>query len=79
MMMSSLSSSQCTLIEGVCPLSCESADLNCFLVDNNGFIVLSKERNEQLLHLLTSSDCERRAERRAGRCRSDASKLSLEL
>uniref|UniRef100_A0A671U847 Calcium voltage-gated channel auxiliary subunit alpha2delta 4 n=1 Tax=Sparus aurata TaxID=8175 RepID=A0A671U847_SPAAU len=40
------SDTDCTNIEGVCPLSCESADLNCFLVDNNGFIVLSKERNE---------------------------------
>ncbi|TMS05032.1 Voltage-dependent calcium channel subunit alpha-2/delta-4 [Larimichthys crocea] len=70
---------QCSNIEGVCPLSCESVvsilpalfviinhqssmfknlnthfflfccsvqDLNCFLVDNNGFILLSKERNE---------------------------------
>uniref|UniRef100_A0A8C4HE70 VWFA domain-containing protein n=1 Tax=Dicentrarchus labrax TaxID=13489 RepID=A0A8C4HE70_DICLA len=36
---------QCSTVEGVCPLSCES-DLNCFLVDNNGFILLSKERNE---------------------------------
>ncbi|XP_076025867.1 voltage-dependent calcium channel subunit alpha-2/delta-4-like [Genypterus blacodes] len=40
------SDTDCSTIEGVCPLSCESADLNCFLVDNNGFIVLSKERNE---------------------------------
>ncbi|KAI3371559.1 hypothetical protein L3Q82_023577, partial [Scortum barcoo] len=67
---------QCSNIEGVCPLTCESVvsilhllffitsvlrvlktqthsssllpvqDLNCFLVDNNGFILLSKERNE---------------------------------
>ncbi|XP_041651919.1 voltage-dependent calcium channel subunit alpha-2/delta-4-like [Cheilinus undulatus] len=36
----------CSDVEGVCPLSCESFDLNCFLVDNNGFIVLSKERSE---------------------------------
>uniref|UniRef100_A0AAV2KSY3 Voltage-dependent calcium channel alpha-2/delta subunit conserved region domain-containing protein n=1 Tax=Knipowitschia caucasica TaxID=637954 RepID=A0AAV2KSY3_KNICA len=36
----------CSEIEGVCPLSCESADLNCYLLDNNGFIVLSKEREE---------------------------------
>ncbi|CAL8322706.1 unnamed protein product [Gadus morhua 'NCC'] len=27
-------------------LSCESIDLNCFLIDNNGFILLSKERSE---------------------------------
>ncbi|KAF6716341.1 Voltage-dependent calcium channel subunit alpha-2/delta-4 [Oryzias melastigma] len=37
---------QCSNVEGVCPLSCESPDLNCFLVDNNGFILLSKDRNE---------------------------------
>ncbi|XP_071399144.1 voltage-dependent calcium channel subunit alpha-2/delta-4, partial [Centroberyx affinis] len=36
----------CSNIEGVCPLSCESIDLNCFLVDNNGFVLLSKERAE---------------------------------
>ncbi|KAM3870199.1 voltage-dependent calcium channel subunit alpha-2/delta-4-like [Diretmus argenteus] len=36
----------CSNIEGVCPLNCESIDLNCFLVDNNGFILLSKERAE---------------------------------
>ncbi|XP_069384867.1 voltage-dependent calcium channel subunit alpha-2/delta-4 isoform X2 [Paralichthys olivaceus] len=40
------SDTDCANIEGVCPLSCESSDLNCFLVDNNGFILLSKERNE---------------------------------
>ncbi|XP_047189518.1 voltage-dependent calcium channel subunit alpha-2/delta-4-like [Scophthalmus maximus] len=40
------SDTDCSNIEGVCPLSCESADLNCFLVDNNGFILLSKERKE---------------------------------
>ncbi|TNN00744.1 hypothetical protein fugu_011990 [Takifugu bimaculatus] len=37
---------QCSNVEGVCPLSCESADLSCFLIDNNGFIVLSKDRSE---------------------------------
>uniref|UniRef100_A0A3Q3JQ73 VWFA domain-containing protein n=1 Tax=Monopterus albus TaxID=43700 RepID=A0A3Q3JQ73_MONAL len=37
---------QCANVDGVCPLSCESVDLNCFLVDNNGFILLSKERSE---------------------------------
>ncbi|XP_034033223.1 voltage-dependent calcium channel subunit alpha-2/delta-4-like [Thalassophryne amazonica] len=40
------SDTDCSNIDGVCPLSCDSADLNCFLVDNNGFIVLSKERDE---------------------------------
>ncbi|XP_068170144.1 voltage-dependent calcium channel subunit alpha-2/delta-4-like isoform X1 [Antennarius striatus] len=40
------SDTDCSTIEGVCPLSCESDDLNCFLVDNNGFILLSKDRNE---------------------------------
>ncbi|XP_077939198.1 voltage-dependent calcium channel subunit alpha-2/delta-4 isoform X4 [Gasterosteus aculeatus] len=40
------SDTDCSAIEGVCPLSCESSDLNCFLVDNNGFVLLSKERSE---------------------------------
>ncbi|KAM6973314.1 voltage-dependent calcium channel subunit alpha-2/delta-4-like [Aplochiton taeniatus] len=34
----------CSNTEGVCPLSCQSSDLNCYLVDNNGFILQSKER-----------------------------------
>ncbi|XP_052336542.1 voltage-dependent calcium channel subunit alpha-2/delta-4-like isoform X2 [Oncorhynchus keta] len=37
---------QCTDVEGVCPLSCQSTDVNCFLVDSNGFIIVSKERSE---------------------------------
>ncbi|KAM9529341.1 voltage-dependent calcium channel subunit alpha-2/delta-4-like isoform 3-T3 [Salvelinus alpinus] len=37
---------QCTEVEGVCPLSCQSTDVNCFLVDSNGFIIVSKERSE---------------------------------
>ncbi|KAM7003256.1 voltage-dependent calcium channel subunit alpha-2/delta-4-like [Tautogolabrus adspersus] len=36
----------CSDVEGVCPLSCQSFDLNCYLVDNNGFILLSKERSD---------------------------------
>nr|XP_046208449.1 voltage-dependent calcium channel subunit alpha-2/delta-4-like isoform X1 [Oncorhynchus gorbuscha] len=36
----------CTDVEGVCPLSCQSTDVNCFLVDSNGFIIVSKERSE---------------------------------
>ncbi|XP_038136465.1 voltage-dependent calcium channel subunit alpha-2/delta-4-like [Cyprinodon tularosa] len=40
------SDTDCSNVEGVCPLSCESNDLSCFLVDNNGFILLSKERND---------------------------------
>ncbi|XP_077453227.1 voltage-dependent calcium channel subunit alpha-2/delta-4-like isoform X2 [Stigmatopora argus] len=37
---------QCSNIEGLCPLNCESDDLRCLLVDNHGFILLSKERKE---------------------------------
>ncbi|XP_014875448.1 voltage-dependent calcium channel subunit alpha-2/delta-4-like isoform X2 [Poecilia latipinna] len=40
------SDTDCSNVEGVCPLSCESDDLSCYLVDNNGFILLSKERND---------------------------------
>ncbi|KAK3536012.1 hypothetical protein QTP70_024504 [Hemibagrus guttatus] len=37
----------CSNVDGLCPLSCESVDINCYLVDNNGFVVISKERNDQ--------------------------------
>ncbi|XP_061631015.1 voltage-dependent calcium channel subunit alpha-2/delta-4-like isoform X7 [Phyllopteryx taeniolatus] len=40
------SDTDCSNIEGLCPLSCESDDLRCLLVDNHGFILLSKERKE---------------------------------
>ncbi|XP_040201247.1 voltage-dependent calcium channel subunit alpha-2/delta-4 isoform X3 [Rana temporaria] len=33
----------CSDVDGMCPMSCEDEALNCFLVDNNGFIVVAKE------------------------------------
>ncbi|XP_017545869.1 voltage-dependent calcium channel subunit alpha-2/delta-4 isoform X3 [Pygocentrus nattereri] len=36
----------CSNVEGVCPLSCESVEINCYLVDSNGFIVMSKDRGD---------------------------------
>ncbi|XP_060741743.1 voltage-dependent calcium channel subunit alpha-2/delta-4 isoform X2 [Tachysurus vachellii] len=36
----------CSNVDGLCPLSCESIDINCYLVDNNGFVVISKERSD---------------------------------
>ncbi|CAL8318462.1 unnamed protein product [Lota lota] len=37
---------QCSNIEGVCPLRCDSYDIACYLIDNNGFVIISKERND---------------------------------
>ncbi|XP_044137307.1 voltage-dependent calcium channel subunit alpha-2/delta-4 isoform X2 [Bufo gargarizans] len=34
---------QCSTVDGMCPLSCEDERLNCYLIDSNGFIVLSKD------------------------------------
>ncbi|XP_048463818.1 voltage-dependent calcium channel subunit alpha-2/delta-4-like [Rhincodon typus] len=36
----------CSNIEGTCPISCEHDALNCFLIDNNGFILISKKEEE---------------------------------
>ncbi|KAF4795139.1 hypothetical protein TURU_095738 [Turdus rufiventris] len=33
---------QCSAVDGACPLSCQDDILNCFLIDNNGFILVSK-------------------------------------
>ncbi|XP_048355768.1 voltage-dependent calcium channel subunit alpha-2/delta-4 isoform X2 [Sphaerodactylus townsendi] len=32
----------CSGVEGLCPLNCQDDTLNCFLIDNNGFILVSK-------------------------------------
>ncbi|XP_069758393.1 voltage-dependent calcium channel subunit alpha-2/delta-4-like [Narcine bancroftii] len=37
---------ECSNIEGRCPISCEDDALNCFLVDNNGFILISKKQED---------------------------------
>nr|XP_023957721.1 voltage-dependent calcium channel subunit alpha-2/delta-4 [Chrysemys picta bellii] len=37
---------QCSGVDGVCPLSCQDDNLNCFLIDNNGFIFISKGSTE---------------------------------
>ncbi|XP_029902292.1 voltage-dependent calcium channel subunit alpha-2/delta-4-like [Myripristis murdjan] len=36
----------CSSIEGVCPLRCDSFDIACYVIDNNGFIIISKERSD---------------------------------
>ncbi|XP_059508371.1 voltage-dependent calcium channel subunit alpha-2/delta-4-like isoform X8 [Stegostoma tigrinum] len=36
----------CSNIEGTCPISCDNDALNCFLIDNNGFILISKNEEE---------------------------------
>ncbi|XP_075711815.1 voltage-dependent calcium channel subunit alpha-2/delta-4 isoform X2 [Rhinoderma darwinii] len=33
----------CGIVDGMCPLSCADERLDCYLVDNNGFIVLAKD------------------------------------
>eukprot|EP00062_Callorhinchus_milii_P013315 gi/632961306/ref/XP_007896685.1/ PREDICTED: voltage-dependent calcium channel subunit alpha-2/delta-4 [Callorhinchus milii] len=37
---------QCSNIDGRCPISCQNDGLNCFLLDNNGFILISKKEEE---------------------------------
>ncbi|KFV83842.1 Voltage-dependent calcium channel subunit alpha-2/delta-4, partial [Struthio camelus australis] len=37
---------QCSALDGACPLSCQDDILNCFLIDNNGFILVSKRPAE---------------------------------
>ncbi|KAJ7329179.1 hypothetical protein JRQ81_015353, partial [Phrynocephalus forsythii] len=32
----------CSAVDGQCPLSCQDDNLSCFLIDNNGFILVSK-------------------------------------
>nr|XP_043879040.1 voltage-dependent calcium channel subunit alpha-2/delta-3 isoform X2 [Solea senegalensis] len=34
---------QCTALDGKCSISCDNDDINCYLIDNNGFILVSEE------------------------------------
>ncbi|XP_026182191.1 voltage-dependent calcium channel subunit alpha-2/delta-4 [Mastacembelus armatus] len=36
---------QCSNVEGICPLRCDSSDIECYVIDNNGFVLISKQRN----------------------------------
>ncbi|XP_049638991.1 voltage-dependent calcium channel subunit alpha-2/delta-4 [Suncus etruscus] len=37
---------QCEPANGPCPESCEDSDLDCFIIDNNGFILISERPQE---------------------------------
>ncbi|XP_069556409.1 voltage-dependent calcium channel subunit alpha-2/delta-4 isoform X2 [Brachyistius frenatus] len=36
----------CSDVEGVCPLRCDSIDIDCYVIDNNGFVLISKQRSD---------------------------------
>ncbi|XP_058415112.1 voltage-dependent calcium channel subunit alpha-2/delta-4 [Diceros bicornis minor] len=37
---------QCSTVDGPCPKSCQDSDLDCFVIDNNGFILISERSQE---------------------------------
>ncbi|KAM5264365.1 voltage-dependent calcium channel subunit alpha-2/delta-4 [Ctenodactylus gundi] len=37
---------QCNTVDGQCPQSCKDSDLGCFVIDNNGFILISERSQE---------------------------------
>uniref|UniRef100_A0A8C9J1L9 Calcium voltage-gated channel auxiliary subunit alpha2delta 4 n=1 Tax=Panthera tigris altaica TaxID=74533 RepID=A0A8C9J1L9_PANTA len=37
---------QCGTVEGPCPESCQDSSLDCFVIDNNGFILISERSQE---------------------------------
>ncbi|KAJ8386914.1 hypothetical protein AAFF_G00165110 [Aldrovandia affinis] len=36
----------CSRVDGACPLDCESMAINCYLIDSNGFVLISREKRE---------------------------------
>ncbi|XP_078798363.1 voltage-dependent calcium channel subunit alpha-2/delta-4 isoform X2 [Oryzias latipes] len=36
----------CSAVEGVCPLRCDTLDIDCYAIDNNGFVLISKRRSD---------------------------------
>uniref|UniRef100_A0A8C7XMB5 Calcium channel, voltage dependent, alpha2/delta subunit 3 n=1 Tax=Oryzias sinensis TaxID=183150 RepID=A0A8C7XMB5_9TELE len=52
---------QCTALDGKCSISCDndvSTDVNCYLIDNNGFILVTEEQSQVifLTFLFTFND-----------------------
>uniref|UniRef100_A0AAV2M7M0 VWFA domain-containing protein n=1 Tax=Knipowitschia caucasica TaxID=637954 RepID=A0AAV2M7M0_KNICA len=39
-------SRQCSALDGKCSLSCDNDDLNCYLIDNNGFILVAEDTTQ---------------------------------
>uniref|UniRef100_A0A672Y9W6 Calcium channel, voltage dependent, alpha2/delta subunit 3 n=1 Tax=Sphaeramia orbicularis TaxID=375764 RepID=A0A672Y9W6_9TELE len=35
---------QCTALDGKCSISCDNEDINCYLIDNNGFILVTEDQ-----------------------------------
>uniref|UniRef100_A0A803JAZ7 Calcium channel, voltage-dependent, alpha 2/delta subunit 3 n=1 Tax=Xenopus tropicalis TaxID=8364 RepID=A0A803JAZ7_XENTR len=38
-----IASRQCASLDGKCPISCDDEEINCYLIDNNGFILVSED------------------------------------
>ncbi|XP_031438774.1 voltage-dependent calcium channel subunit alpha-2/delta-4 isoform X3 [Clupea harengus] len=36
----------CSAVEGLCPLSCSLPEINCYVTDSNGFVMISQDRND---------------------------------
>ncbi|XP_076859322.1 voltage-dependent calcium channel subunit alpha-2/delta-3 isoform X3 [Brachyhypopomus gauderio] len=39
-------SRQCNALDGKCPISCDNEDIKCYLIDNNGFILVSEDYSQ---------------------------------
>ncbi|XP_062267377.1 voltage-dependent calcium channel subunit alpha-2/delta-3 [Platichthys flesus] len=37
---------QCTALDGKCSISCDNEEINCYLIDNNGFILVTEEHSQ---------------------------------
>ncbi|XP_053720186.1 voltage-dependent calcium channel subunit alpha-2/delta-4 isoform X1 [Synchiropus splendidus] len=36
----------CSDVDGICPLQCDGFDILCYVIDNNGFILISRQRSD---------------------------------
>uniref|UniRef100_A0A672Y383 Calcium channel, voltage dependent, alpha2/delta subunit 3 n=1 Tax=Sphaeramia orbicularis TaxID=375764 RepID=A0A672Y383_9TELE len=44
---------QCTALDGKCSISCDNEDINCYLIDNNGFILVTEDQAQVLCTCLS--------------------------
>uniref|UniRef100_A0A2K6EYQ2 Calcium voltage-gated channel auxiliary subunit alpha2delta 4 n=1 Tax=Propithecus coquereli TaxID=379532 RepID=A0A2K6EYQ2_PROCO len=52
---------QCGAAAGPCPKTCEDSDLDCFVIDNNGFILISERAHEVKMGRAWGWHCTHRA------------------
>ncbi|CAB1336040.1 unnamed protein product, partial [Coregonus sp. 'balchen'] len=48
-------SRQCAALDGKCSISCDNENINCYLIDNNGFILVAEDYSLAICRIFAES------------------------